>query len=137
MEADSKAVECLMAEAKGRPVSIVADVIWSGNVLEHVGSVADLLSIDIDGQDYWVLKRLLESGWTPRVIVVECSKKASVGYVVPEWSEKPVAVRKSVGCAFDVMEAMVTRHGYVLEETENVNQIYVRTDCNGHDNRQD
>ena len=49
--------------------------ITAGNIVEllearSVPSTFDLLSIDLDGQDYWVLKSVLER-YHPRVIVAE------------------------------------------------------------------
>lgn len=39
----------------------------------------DLLSVDIDGNDYWVLREILKGGYSPRVIVCEYN-----GYFPPD-----------------------------------------------------
>jgi hypothetical protein len=40
------------------------------NVLEHIPQPFDLLSIDIDGNDYWVIQKILTE-YKPRVIIAE------------------------------------------------------------------
>lgn len=51
----------------------------------------DLLSVDTDMLDYWILQKLLMSAYTPRVIIVEVNAKivAGASLVVP-YSETPV-----------------------------------------------
>lgn len=44
--------------------------ITTENVLEHIEDGFDLLSIDIDGNDYWVIERILTEH-KPRVIIAE------------------------------------------------------------------
>lgn len=65
-----------MNEFQGYPVVVSHNKITCENVHEVIhkqyhGDI-DLLSIDIDGNDYWVLKTIIEKGiLSPRVIVVE------------------------------------------------------------------
>jgi hypothetical protein len=39
----------------------------------HIPKQFDLLSIDIDFGDFWVMHKLLSDGYRPRVIIVEVS----------------------------------------------------------------
>ena len=35
----------------------------------------DLLSIDVDYNDFWVWRAIIDAGWRPRVVVVEVNAK--------------------------------------------------------------
>lgn len=91
----------------------------------------DVLSIDVDGQDYWIWKAL--EGWRPRVVIVEYN--ASLG------AEPRVQPRGAPGwqgtsyygssCA--ALAALGTQKGYRLVHTDltGVNAFFVRDDLAG------
>lgn len=90
----------------------------------------DLLSIDIDGQDYYVLDALLEDGVEPRVIVLEYNAYLSGQQGVPErsdfaWDEQTYYF----GASLSAYAKMLGRHGYTLVyvEASGVNAFFIKT----------
>jgi len=89
----------------------------------------DLLSIDVDGQDYWVWKAL--RGYEPRVVVIEYNAglPATARLVEPrgraKWDETDY-----FGASLGALIALATELGYQLVHTElaGVNAFFVRND---------
>jgi hypothetical protein len=91
----------------------------------------DLLSIDIDGNDYWVWAAL--QNWRPRVVVIEYNPfyppprrwvmKEDPGYVW-QWTSY-------FGASLASLTALAGRKGYTLVGTDShgVNAFFVRNDC--------
>ena len=51
---------------------------WPDNIIElfrrfEVRKHFDLLSVDMDSYDWFILEAILESGYEPRVIIIECN----------------------------------------------------------------
>ena len=90
----------------------------------------DLLSIDIDGNDYWVLDKLLEK-FSPRVIINEFNGCLPVGVAQimkynpnHAWGENDY-----YGASFDAFNILCTNHGYTLvHQIATTNMIFIRQD---------
>ena len=75
-----------------RAGGVIGEFIASTNVAEVLEKWGcpkqfDLLSLDLDGQDFWVLRALLRAGFRPRVIVCEINPELPAGppMTVPEY----------------------------------------------------
>ena len=91
----------------------------------------DLLSIDIDGNDYWVWNSLID--WRPRVVVIEYNafhlppKK----WVMQENDNHRWNGTTYFGAAFTSLRNLGRAKGYTVVGTDprGVNMFFVRTDC--------
>ena len=89
----------------------------------------DLLSIDVDGNDYWLWDELFS--FRPRVVVIEYnSAYGSTESVVNDYSAKPWDGTSNFGSSLVAMIALGLRLGYQLvhAETTGVNLFFVRKD---------
>jgi hypothetical protein len=97
------------------------------------GGQVDLLSIDIDGNDYWVWEAL--TACAPRVVIVEYNawfgpeRRLVVPYD-PEFDRNRLGQRRYYGASLAALEALGRRKGYrlVLTEPRHVNAFFVRAD---------
>ncbi|MBM3777227.1 MAG: FkbM family methyltransferase [Acidimicrobiia bacterium] len=116
-------------------VSFVCTFVTSANVndllREHgMAGEIDLLSIDIDGADYWVLNAI--DVCRPRVMVLEYN--ASFGPVravtVPDGPLPEGAPKGYSGASLAALEQLARRKGYrlVVCEPAGVNAFFVRSD---------
>lgn len=94
----------------------------------------DLLSIDIDGNDYWVWKAI--SQFRPRVVIVEYN--ASLGRsarIVQPYDSRAVWDHASMafGASLGALEVLAQQKGYALVgcNLTGVNAFFVRADCVG------
>jgi hypothetical protein len=94
----------------------------------------DLLSIDIDGNDYWVWQAI--RAFRPRVVVIEYN--ASLGRsarVVQPYDPRAAWDHASMafGASLAAIEALATEKGYALVgcNLTGVNAFFVRADCLG------
>lgn len=91
----------------------------------------DLLSIDIDGNDFWVLQSILKSEYSPRVIINEfngclAESVASVMKYNPShsWGENDY-----YGASFKAFKMLLNQAGYTLvHQIATTNMIFVRED---------
>ncbi len=93
----------------------------------------DLLSIDIDGNDYWVWKAI--SNYSPRVVIVEYNifflreTAKTIAYDVShEWDNDHYALYH--GASLAAFEKLAHKKGYAMVHTEadSPNAIFVRRD---------
>jgi hypothetical protein len=94
----------------------------------------DLVSIDIDGNDYWVWEALL-SRYSPRVVVIEYNALLgpSVPWTVeynPESSRSSLVATSDFGASLKALEMLGNRNGYSLIGCDflGVNAFFVRDD---------
>jgi len=122
-----------------RKLTVIPQFITKDNIVslfEQAGvpRELDLVSIDIDGNDYWVWDALL-SRYAPRVSVVEYN--ALLGPSLPWVMEyNPAHVRESVvvtsyyGASLKALEMLGTKQGYSLVSCDflGMNAFFVRDD---------
>lgn len=98
-----------------------------------ISSDPDLLSIDIDGNDYWIWKAIRR--FRPRVVVVEYN--ASLGRtsrsVMPYRAERRWDGSACFGASLGALEDLGREKGYALVgcDLAGVNAFFVRADCLG------
>jgi hypothetical protein len=129
----------LMALIDERKLTVLAQFVARDNIVAHLEGCGlphdpDLVSIDIDGNDYWVWEALL-SRYTPRVVVIEYN--ALLGPFAP-WvmQYNPARVRERVivtsyyGASLKALEMLGRRKGYSLVACDflGVNAFFVRND---------
>jgi hypothetical protein len=120
-------------------LSVVAQFITRENIVglfEDCGvpNELDLVSIDIDGNDYWVWEALL-SRYSPRVVVIEYNALLgpSAPWVVeynPANARESAVATSDFGGSLKAMELLGRRNGYSLVGCDfmGVNAFFVRDD---------
>jgi hypothetical protein len=90
----------------------------------------DLLVVDIDGNDYWILDRIL-SAYRPRVIVCEYSARwtPKTDWVMPYDPDHVWDGSSYFGASLTSLYGLGEEHGYTLIccESRGVNAFFVRT----------
>jgi hypothetical protein len=100
----------------------------------NVPSEFDLLSIDIDGNDYWVWKALDEKKFSPRVVVVEynCNHQDQSKSIAIEYSPELNSIEPSIyyyGATIPAYYKLGKLKGYSLVYRVNLhNLFFVRND---------
>jgi hypothetical protein len=100
---------------------------------EHVGAESDVVSMDLDGNDYHFVDRLLENGLRPRVWVVEYNAvfPPDVSWVMPyDASHSWNGTDDFFGGSFLSFVALFERYGYIPVATsiQGANLFFVRGD---------
>jgi hypothetical protein len=109
----------------------VNDVVQSAGF----GGDIDLLSIDIDGNDYWVWEAL--TAVEPSVVLIETDPELGRGSLVAPYADDPSSVpgrpAHFLGASPAAMTALATRRGYRLVAANRFgfNLFYVREDLAG------
>lgn len=90
-----------------------------------------LLSIDVDGQDYWIWEAI-PTKFRPAVVVIECNSSYPLGDSIVEerglaWSPNH---SDSYGASITALQVLGKRRGYELVHVEfaGVNAFFVRSD---------
>lgn len=88
----------------------------------------DLLSIDLDGNDYWILKEVMVM-YRPRVVILELNP-AKEGSVTIEYNEKHIWMEDNYyGASFDAFKNLMEAYGYDLVYNHiELNLIFIRKD---------
>lgn len=91
----------------------------------------DLLSIDIDGNDYWVWKAI-DAGYSPRVIVIEYNAciPALPAVTIPYKADFVWDKTDYYGASLGALDSLARGKGYTLIATDGngVNAFFVRND---------
>jgi len=90
----------------------------------------DVLSIDVDGQDYWIWEAL--GSFHPRIVVVEYNSAlpAERRWVSPRGNPEPWDGSDYIGSSLAAFEHLAERKGYALVHTDltGLNAFFVRDD---------
>lgn len=104
---------------------------------EHLSGEPDVVSMDLDGNDFHFVDRLLERGLRPKVWIVEYNAvfPPDVSWVMPYaaahvWNGED----DYFGASFDAYVELFDRHGYfpVATSIQGANLFLVRTDLAEH-----
>ena len=84
----------------------------------------DLLSIDVDGNDYWIWKALL---YTPRVVVIEFNPCHAKNLSLTIKYDENFVFNKTryFGASFTALEKLGKEKGYKLVDATGLNMIFV------------
>lgn len=90
----------------------IAKIFEANNVPKNL----DFLSVDIDGNDYWILKALLAGGYKPRAFVVECNAKIAPPkkWIMPYKEDHRWREDDYFGASLESFEELGRQHGYFL-----------------------
>jgi hypothetical protein len=120
-------------------VQVVERFITAENILEifrnhGVPESPDLLVVDVDGNDYWILEQILSS-YRPRVIVCEYSSRWAPGrdWVMPYDPSHVWEGSAYYGASLAALLRLGKQHGYTLVccDSRGVNAFFVRSDLMG------
>lgn len=124
---------------KAKQLSVVQEFITKDNInqiFERNGQSGeiDLLSIDIDGNDYHIWREI--TAVNPRVVVIEYNAKIppSCEWVMPYCEQHRWDGGDKHGASLLALEKLGKEKGYVLVGTNisGVNAFFVRKDCSGN-----
>jgi hypothetical protein len=92
----------------------------------------DVISLDIDSYDLFVLESILEGGYRPKVISMEINEKIPSGiYFTVLFSDDHYwRGDHFYGCSIDAASTLAERHGYMLLSLEYNNALFLRSDLN-------
>jgi hypothetical protein len=82
---EAKPVEPIISNYEGYDVDIRQVFVTVDNINYHVPENVDFISIDIDGNDYWIWKALKAR---PSVVVIECNHKTTNPDHINDYEEK-------------------------------------------------
>jgi hypothetical protein len=89
----------------------------------------DLLSIDIDGNDYWIMDQLLSGPFTPLVIIAEFNAAFTDSRTIKYNSDHVWDGTDYYGFSFEAGKKLAEKHGYkVIFQVADMNMILVRED---------
>ena len=89
----------------------------------------DLLSLDVDGNDFWILRALLRAGYRPRVMCVEVNANLPAEPPVAVVYHPSLTFRDSdyYGASLGAFARLAEAHGYCLVHVQaNMNAFFVQ-----------
>lgn len=86
----------------------------------------DLLSVDLDGNDYWILKELLYV-YSPRVVILEFNPCKEGKYAIEYNPDHIWGDDNYYGATFDAYVEMMEKYGYVVVYNQlQLNLVFIR-----------
>ena len=117
---------CCLAKSRVTPSNI-------GSLLNafEVPHDFDLLNLDIDSYDLYVIDSMLRSSFQPKIISMEINEKIPPGiFFTVDFKESHYWQGDHFyGCSLDAAAITVKRYGYILQSLEYNNAIFIREDC--------
>lgn len=133
VERAARRVQNLRQLYYGLDVTVIGCDATSTNVNKHIKTLPDLLSIDIDGQDYWVWKAVAEM-FRPAVVIIECNPRKSGRYLMPRithYDWKTDEDRTRYGASRVSLLRLAKELGYELADCTMHNMIFKARDGMG------
>lgn len=95
----------------------------------HYGLEPDFLSIDIDGNDYWILRKMLENKVRPKVIIAEFNAAFTDSRAIKYDPEFVWGEDNYYGFTFLAGVELAREFGYkVIFQNDNLNMYFVHKD---------
>ncbi len=139
IEASTSAYPALRHRYEGRPdVTTMHAVVSAENVEQlladaRVPTDVDVVSIDIDGNDYWVWEAL--AAFTPRLVVIEYNGALPLGSTLVQPYDPGASWEATdyFGASLGALEHLGAEKGYFLAHTDlsGTNAFFVREDLRG------
>ncbi len=138
LDGSAENVELGRAMVAGRPVKILQRFLTRENIAAlfqeaGVPGEFDLLSIDVDGNDYWLWRELKK--YRPRVVVIEYNSYyvAPKRWVMPYDADHRWDGSNHFGASLESLAGLGNEFGYTLVgcESHGVNAFFVRNDLVG------
>lgn len=143
IEASKRNVRCIRRQLKPlidrRKLTVLGHFVTKDNIIAYLEGCGlpcdpDLVSIDIDGNDYWVWEALL-ARYAPRVVVIEYNALLgpSAAWIMeydPAHTRERIIVTSYYGASLKAMEMLGKRKGYSLVGCDflGVNAFFIRDD---------
>lgn len=117
-------------------ITVVNDAVSPAHIDEQfrrhgVPEQFGLLSIDVDGQDYWIWEALPDR-YQPAIVIVECNSSFPRGSAIVEARGLPWTKQYSdtFGASIEALRQLGERRGYVLVHVDltGINTFFVRAD---------
>lgn len=119
VDKNEKHVWELQKHLKGSGIEILFKTVSPEDMDEIVPERCGVLSIDVDGNDYWLWKALTK---TPEVVVIECGRDQ--GALVPEYI--PGSPKRAGGAGPDALKALGEEKGYRFYKDSGPNLFFIR-----------
>lgn len=111
----------------------LGDTVTTENILGYIDGIwpIDLLSVDIDGNDYWILEKVF-SDYKPKIVIAEFNPAFTDSRTIAynpnhEWDGTDY-----YGFSFEAGKKLAEKHGYeIIFNVANMNLIMVRKDLIG------
>jgi hypothetical protein len=126
--------ECLMIDSDseaGQTKEVKKHKLFSGNVIPLLKTykcpkVFDMLDIDLDGTDYWILKKVLEN-YSPLLILAEFNASIPMGrsVTIPNESEFQWSGDNFFGFSFSAGQKLAEEFGYTIVHQENNMNLFM------------
>jgi hypothetical protein len=126
--------ECLMIDSDseaGETKEVKKHKLFSGNVIPLLKTykcpkVFDMLDIDLDGTDYWILKNVLEN-YSPLLILAEFNASIPMGrsVTIPNESEFEWSGDNFFGFSFSAGQKLAEEFGYTIVHQENNMNLFM------------
>lgn len=108
--------------------SITGDFVSLSNIEQYLVGKYDLISIDIDGNDYWILDSIIPKV-QPKVIVAEFNAMYTDSRTIAYNPDHVWAGDSYYGFTFEAGVKLAEKHGYkVIFQTGDMNMFMVRAD---------
>lgn len=99
------------------------------NLPMYVKSIPGILSIDIDGNDYWILNNLFENSFYPPVVIAEFNSSFTDSRAIVYNPDHVWVGDDYYGFSFDAGVRLADKHGYkIIYQIADMNIIMVRED---------
>ena len=103
---------------------------WMAHYAKGPGVELDFLSIDIDGNDYWILQELFRYG-QPRLIMAEINPRFHTpeeSFTVPYVADRKWNNDDYFGMSFGAFRKLMEANGYTVVHMEGINALAMRND---------
>jgi hypothetical protein len=126
--------ECLMIDSDseaGETKEVKKHKLFSGNVIPLLKTykcpkVFDMLDIDLDGTDYWILKKVLEN-YSPLLILAEFNASIPIGrsITIPNEPDFEWKGDNFFGFSFTAAKKIAEEFGYTIVHQENNMNLFM------------